>query len=133
MHQTSFCSFREAQSHNLSICTAPCVASQEKAEDNGRDQSESAPVLEPSGGTRRIHSLCFIPGVSEEQPYNNAMCRDIREDIPKRGAQGSTQRWIRRTPPKAKESLCISSGPQNSSQKKHNTDLTRKESWTPHC
>lgn len=60
MHQTSFGAFHEAQSHNLSICTVPCVASKEKAEDNGRDQSESAPMWEPSVGTRRIHSLCFI-------------------------------------------------------------------------
>lgn len=60
MHQTSFGAFHEAQSYNLSICTAPCVASKEKAEDNGRDQSESAPMWEPNEGTRRIHSLCFI-------------------------------------------------------------------------
>lgn len=83
MHQTSFGTFHEAQSHNLSICTVPYVASKEKAEDYGRDQSESAPMWEPSGGTRRIHSLCFIPGIAEEQ-LCSAMCRDIREEIPER-------------------------------------------------
>lgn len=65
------------------------VVSKEKAGGNGRDQPEGAPVWEPSGVARRIHSLCCIPGNTEEQMYKAYVWgRDIWEEITKKNVQG---------------------------------------------